>query len=87
VRVSLPSTQLLTKVDPNDLIAMRVELGGEYLAAIRTWQAAPNEANMVNVQNTLRFYCDEISARYKNIAPVRRAKCLACAAHEAAVGM
>ena len=49
---------------------MRLELGTEYLAAIGRWQAIPTEQNLVDVRNSLQFYCKEISARYKQIVPV-----------------
>jgi hypothetical protein len=68
--VLLPSIKHLSQAEPADLIAMRVELGTEYLTALREWQYTPDDNKLSAVQKALRFYCEEISARYRDIAPV-----------------
>jgi hypothetical protein len=68
--VTLPAIGRLSQSMPDDLIAIRLELGGEYLRSLRRWQEEANDDNLDHLKRSLKFYCEEISARYKHITPI-----------------
>lgn len=69
--VSLPSFALLARSNPEDLLAIRADLGGHYLSTLAAWQQDHSDANLHAVQQALKFYCGELTARYKELTPIK----------------
>jgi hypothetical protein len=68
--VTLPDIQLLAEVDPADLVAIRNDIGHGYLHALKRWQTEPSESNEEAVERTLKQYCEDITARYRDIRTI-----------------
>jgi len=66
----LPPLKTFIEEKPNELLAIRNDLGLAYLYTVREWYRNPNEDNKESVKILLRQYCDQICKRYQNITPV-----------------
>jgi hypothetical protein len=62
--VDFPPLDALVKADTTELVAIRADLGGGYLFALRRWQREPSVENQEAVKASLRDYCNQICARY-----------------------
>lgn len=62
--VLLPPVATLLQSGSPDVLAIRADLGLGYLNALKRWQGNPSDENQGAVENSLRDYCDQISARY-----------------------
>lgn len=63
-QVELPPLDALLRADATDLLAIRCDLGVEYLYVLRRWQDKPTIDNQEVVKASLQRYCGEICARY-----------------------
>lgn len=64
VTVKMPSLEGLLNVDGTELIAIRDELGADYLEQLEDWQNFPSMYHREKVVSSLKLYCDELSERY-----------------------
>ncbi|MCK4670764.1 MAG: hypothetical protein KAT43_06185 [Nanoarchaeota archaeon] len=60
VQVSIPPTDVIARLRPNELIAIRSDLGSGYLAALGEWQREPTEENEAKVRSSLAAYAEGI---------------------------
>jgi hypothetical protein len=65
--VRLPEPAKLAQMRPEDLLAIRSDIGHGYLHALRRWYENPTETNQQSVEITLDRYCEDIRARYQAV--------------------
>jgi hypothetical protein len=66
-RVQLPAIKPLLEEDPENLVAIRDDIGHGYIWALQKWQDAPNGSNEAEVRESLRQYCKDICAKYNHV--------------------
>ena len=65
--VLLPSLDKLASVKPDDLLAIRADLGHGYIHALKRWYSDPSEQNQDDVQTSLKSYCHNLTKSYENV--------------------
>ncbi len=65
VEVPMPQIASLLRVPPQDLLAIRNELGAAYFCALGVWQVTPTSANEGEVRSRLGAYGDALVQRVR----------------------
>ena len=70
--VRLPPLEALISLAPQEVIAIRDDLGEGYRVSLKRWQQNPIEANRYYAVESLKDYCEMISERYeeKHLEPL-----------------
>jgi len=66
-KVQLPAIEPLLEEDPENLVAIRDDIGHGYIWALQKWQHAPTSSNEAEVRESLRQYCDDICSKYNHV--------------------
>lgn len=61
--VCFPSLDELLRMSPEEIVAIRSDLGIGYMQALASWQSNPSEVTRDTVERCLQDYCHEICAR------------------------